>query len=259
MDDGDRLINSEAFVITQTDYSEADRLYSVFTRKRGKIKVFARSVRKNRSRKAGHLQPVSLIHLMLAKGKTFWIITQSDTINAYIPIKDDLAKTAGALYMLELLDRFAPEEEPLISLFSLVKDTLSRIEEEEDIFLPIKFYELRLLKYTGYMPDLVTCVHCGKEIQAQDQFFSAERGGVICPSCEKQVSHPKKITLSALKYLRYIQRTQYRDIKNINLTNAVRTEIDAIMLYYLTYITEKKLNTPAFVTQIRQQAQKKEK
>ncbi|HAF62628.1 MAG TPA: DNA repair protein RecO [Anaerolineaceae bacterium] len=258
MDDSDRLINSEAFVITQTDFGEADRFYTVFTRKRGKIKAFARGVRKSRSRKAGHLQPLSLIHLMLAKGKTFWIITQSDTINAYMSIKNDLAKTASALYVFELLDRFAPEDEPLFSLFTLVKETMSRIEEEEDIFLPIKFYELRLLKYTGYMPNLVTCVQCGKEIQPQDQYFSAERGGVLCPTCGVQVYRTRKITLSALKYLRYIQRNPYRKFEKVNPSSSVRTEIDAIMLYYLTYITEKKLNTPAFMNQIKEQDEKKE-
>ena len=258
MDDSDRLIQSEAFVITQADYSEADRLYSVFTRKKGKIKVFARSVRKSRSRKAGHLQPLSLIHLMLAKGKTFWIITQSDTLKAYLPIKNDLEKTASALYIFELLDRFAPEEEPLIPLFALVKDTMSRIEEEEDAFLPIKYYELRLLKFTGYMPDLVTCVQCGKKIQAQDQFFSAQRGGVLCPACGKQIVQSREITLPALKYLRYIQRTPYQELAKIDPPAVVRKEIDTIMLYYLTYITEKNLNTPAFITQIREQAQKKE-
>jgi DNA repair protein RecO (recombination protein O) len=258
MDDSDRLIQSEAFVITQTDYSEADRFYTVFTRKKGKIRVFARGVRKSRSRKAGHLQPLSLIHLMLAKGKTFWIITQSDTLKAYLPIKNDLEKTANALYILELLDRFTPEEEPLVPLFTLVKDTMARIEEKEDAFVPIKYFELRLLKFTGYMPDLVTCVQCGKEIQAQAQYFSAERGGVLCPSCGKQISHSREITLPALKYLRYIQRTSYENLAKIDPPRTVRKEIDAIMLYYLTYITEKNLNTPAFITQIREQAQKKE-
>lgn len=258
MDDSDRLIHSEAFVITQTDYSEADRLYTLFTRKKGKLKVFARSVRKSRSRKAGHLQPLSLIQLMLAKGKTFWIITQSDTLKAYLPIKNDLEKTASALYIFELLDRFAPEEEPLIPLFNLVKDTMSRIEEEGDAFFPIKYFELRLLKFTGYMPDLVNCVQCGKEIQAQNQFFSAQRGGVLCPSCGRQISQSKEITLPALKYLRYIQRTPYENLTKIDPPDVVRKEIDAIMLYYLTYVTEKNLNTPAFIAQIREQAGKKE-
>jgi recombinational DNA repair protein (RecF pathway) len=61
-----------------------------------------------------------------------------------------------------------------------------------------------------------------------------------------------------LKYLRYIQRTSYENLAKIDPPRTVRKEIDAIMLYYLTYITEKNLNTPAFITQIREQAQKKE-
>lgn len=250
MDDSDRLINSEAFVITQVDFSEADRLYTIFTRKKGKVKAFARGVRKSKSRKAGHLQSLSLIHLMLAKGKTFWVITQADTIHAYAPIKNDLTKTARALYVFELLNRFAPENEPIVSLFNLVKETLDRIEKETDLFLVIKFFEFRLLKNSGYMPNLVTCVHCGEEILPQDQYFSAEQGGVICPKCGLQVHAARRISLPALKYFRFIQRSSYHDLMKAKPTKEIQHEMDSLMLYYLTYITEKALNTPIFIHQI---------
>ena len=250
MNESDRLINSEAYVITQTDYGEADRLYTIFSKQNGKVKAFARGVRKSKSRKAGHLQPISLIRIMLAKGKTFWIVTQTDTVNPYTSIKNDLVKTAKALYIFELINRFAPENESMDALFRLTKETLEKIEKENDLFLVLKYFEFRLLKETGYMPNLVTCVQCGEKILPQDQFFSAELGGVLCPKCGLHGYTVRKISLPALKYLRFIQRSSFTDLQRAKPTKEVQQEMESVMLYYLTYINEKKLNTPEFIDQI---------
>lgn len=251
MNDSDRLINSEAYVITQTDYGEADRLYTIFSRRNGKVKAFARGVRKSKSRKAGHLQPISLIWLMLAKGKTFWVVTQADTIDPYASIKNDLGKTAKALYIFELINRFAPEDEPMPALFRLTKKTLQLIQENDELFVILKYFEFRLLKETGYKPNLVTCAQCGEEILPQDQFFSAELGGVLCPNCGLRVRATRKISLSALKYLRFIQRSPFSDLHKAKPIKEIQQEMDSVMLYYLTYINERKLNTPEFINQIK--------
>ncbi len=253
MNDSDRLINSEAYVITQTDYGEADRLYTIFSRRNGKVKAFARGVRKTKSRKAGHLQPISLIWLMLAKGKTFWVVTQADTIDPYTSIKNDLSKTAKALYIFELINRFSPEDEPMPALFRLTKKTLQLIQENDDLFLILRYFEFRLLKETGYKPNLVTCVQCGEEILPQDQFFSADLGGILCPKCGLRANAVRKISVSALKYLRFIQRSPYYDLQKANPTRETQQEMESVMLYYLTYINEKKLNTPEFINQIQKE------
>jgi len=250
MVDNDRIVKSQAFVITQTDYGEADRLYTIFSRSKGKIKAFARGVRKARSRKAGHLQPISLIHLVLAKGKTFWIVTQSETVNPMVMTKNDLQKTAKALYCMELVDRFLPEEEPLPLLFDTLRDTLERIDQQDDLFFVIKFFEFQLLKLTGYMPDLVHCVACRQIIQPEDQYFSAEQGGVLCPECAKQHFGSRKISMTALKYLRFIQRSPYTELQRARINNAVRAEMNQVMQYYLTYINERILNTAQFLQQL---------
>ncbi|NMC47558.1 MAG: DNA repair protein RecO [Chloroflexi bacterium] len=250
MDDSDRIINSEAFVITQVDYGEADRLYTIFTRSKGKIKAYAHGVRKAKSRKAGHLQTISLINLMLAKGKSFWVITQADTVEPYEKIKSDLVKTANAFYIFELINRFAPEDEAVQPLFNLVKDTMTRISVEDDVFMVKKFFELRLLKITGYMPNLTTCIQCGETILPEDQYFSAEQGGVLCPRCGVRFSNVRKISMLALKYLRFIQRSTYQELRKARLSQTVKEEMNSIMLYYLTYINERAFNTPFFIHQI---------
>ena len=53
----ERSFRVEAVVLRHSDWGEADRLLTLFTREMGKLRVVAKGVRKLRSRKAGHLEP----------------------------------------------------------------------------------------------------------------------------------------------------------------------------------------------------------
>ena len=56
--------------------------------------------------------------LQLAKGRDLFIVTQAETVNAFLPLREDLVKTGYASYVLELLDRFTYEEEGRIQPYS---------------------------------------------------------------------------------------------------------------------------------------------
>jgi DNA repair protein RecO (recombination protein O) len=47
---------------------------------KGKLSAIAKGVRKISSRKAGHLEPFTQVHLFLAKGRDLDIITQAEAI-----------------------------------------------------------------------------------------------------------------------------------------------------------------------------------
>ena len=114
----------EAIVISHTDYGEADRILNLYTREMGKVRAIAKGVRKEHSRKAGHVEPFTCTTLMLAKGASFWIVSQAETVNAFNPIRENLTKTAQAAYVIELLERFSSEDEVHLTLYRLIKETL---------------------------------------------------------------------------------------------------------------------------------------
>jgi len=47
----------------------------------------------------------------------------------------------------------------------------------------------------------------------EDQYFSAERGGVLCPNCGPMVNEVRPVTIDALRYLRHFQRSSYNEAK----------------------------------------------
>ena len=105
-----RSFSVEAVVLRHADYGEADRILTLYTRQLGKTRAIVKGARKVTSRKAGHLEPFTHVKLQLAKGRDMPIITQADTVEAYIPLRDNLVLTGQASYIIELLDRFTYDE-----------------------------------------------------------------------------------------------------------------------------------------------------
>lgn len=248
-----RSVRVDAVVLRHSDYGEADRLLTLFTRQRGKMRVVAKGARKIASRKAGHIEPFTHVKLQLAAGREMFLLTQADTVDAYLPLRDDLILTSQASYVLELLDRFTYEDETEHpTIFRLVTESLSRLASGADVWLVLRFYEMRLLDQLGFRPQLFECVNCGREIQAEDQFFSFSAGGVICPRCGQGLKHLHSISVEALKYLRHFQRSSYAEASRARPDNDVQRETESLMQGYFTYLLERELNTPGFLKKIRE-------
>ncbi len=254
MPDRERSIRVEAVVLKHNDWGEADRLLWLYTREQGKVRAIAKGVRKPRSRKAGHLEPFTRVSLQLARGRDLWIVTQAETIDPYLQLREDLVRVGYASYVIELLDRFTYEEGENSGLFRLLVETLNRINQEPDPVLAVRYYEVRLLDLVGFRPVLFQCVICGKEIQAEDQYFSALEGGVLCPACGTGHAGSIPVSMNALKYLRHFQRSSYAEASRAHPTSSQYREIELLMQFYLTFLLERGLNTPAFLRRVRKEA-----
>jgi DNA repair protein RecO (recombination protein O) len=242
----------EAVVLRHADYGEADRILTLYASQLGKTRALVKGARKITSRKAGHLEPFTQVKLQMAKGRDLPLITQADTVEAYLPIREDLSLTGQASYIIELLDRLTYEdglENPAI--FQLLTDTLQRLANKADPWLATRHYEMRLLDNLGFRPKLFECANCGREILPEDQFFSFAAGGVICPNCGRTVPNLNQISVEALKYLRHFQRSSYAEAARAHPTPEVRQETESLMQGYFTYLLERELKTPGFMRKIK--------
>ena len=52
----ERTYRTEAIVLRRSDFAEADRLLTLFSREYGKIRAIAKGARKPQSRKTGHVE-----------------------------------------------------------------------------------------------------------------------------------------------------------------------------------------------------------
>src|SRR4030067_583093 len=206
-----RLFRVEAIVLRDEDGGEADRLLGLSTAEAGKLRAIAKGARKPRSRKAGHLEPFTRVSLQVARGRDLPIITQAETLEAYLPLRDDLLRTTYAAYAVELLDRFTYEEGEPQGLYRLLTEPRERLCQPGEYDFTTRFYEMRLLDLVGFRPQLFACTSCGNEIQAEDQYFSSGLGGGACPSCGPRSEDAYPVSMQVLKFLRHYQRSIYAE------------------------------------------------
>lgn len=233
------------------DYGEADRILTIYTRERGKLKVNAKGVRKVRSRKGGHLEPFMQVNLLLAKGRNWDLVSQAEAQHAYGNLRENLEMIGYASYAVELVDKFTYEEEENAPVYSLLNHVLARLNRGDDPLLAIRYFEIRMLDVLGFRPELQQCVVTGAAIQPENQFFSAAQGGVVSPEAGKGLVGAVPVSVNALKYLRHFQRSSYREARRAKIPLEIHQELEILMQHYITYILERGMNTPTFLRRVR--------
>ncbi len=252
MPSAQRSFRVEAIVLRHSEWGEADRLLTLYSRERGKLRAIAKGARRIKSRKAGHLEPFTRVTLQLAKGRDLAIITQAETVEAYIGLRDDLVRTATASTALEMLDRFTYEDESNnVNIYHLLTETLQRISTLQDPWVAARYFEVQVLDFLGYRPQLVNCANCSEEILPADQYFSVVQGGILCPRCGAGLPGAQPVSMDALKYLRHFQRSTFSAAHQARPGMDVRVEIEVVLQSYITYLLERELKSPGFLAQVR--------
>lgn len=248
----ERLFRTDAIILRRQDFKEADRLLTLFTPDYGKFTVIAKAVRKPTGRMTGHVELFARSTMMISRGRDLDIVTQAEMADPFLPIRENLEAAAYANYIVELLDRFTEAEEQNTPLYNLLAQTLGWLaESEQDRRLVGRYYELSLLRLVGFQPDLFNCVVGLEEIEAQDQFFSAAEGGVVCPEHAEGNPHAMPINLTALKTLRYLQTRDFEVIKKLHVNDLLHGDLERIMQNYIIYLLERRLKSVDFIRRLR--------
>ena len=247
----ERVYRTRAIILKRREQGEADRVITIFTPEYGKRVVIAKGVRKPTSRKAGHLEPFTHASLMLAKGKTWDVVTGAQTVTSFRKLREDPDPTAYAYYFCELLDAFVQVDDPHPELYDLLLTAFRRLETSPNLSLTARWFELALLKHAGFAPQLFYCVQCGEKIQPVTNYFSNERGGVLCPKHGEGTSGAEPIPLNALKVLRYIQTQSYNHIMLLALTPGTSRQVEKVMGDYLRFLLERRLKSKHFIQLLR--------
>jgi DNA repair protein RecO (recombination protein O) len=249
----ERLYRTEAIVLKRSDFGEADRLLTVFTPSRGKVRLIAKGVRKPTSRKSGHVELFTRVNLLVAVGRNLDIVTQAEALEYYRPLREDLLRATYAYYVAELLDAFAAERDENPQQYILIRDALGWLCQTNSLPLAARYYELHLLSLAGYQPQLHVCVHCKRVIEPVENYFHPGLGGVLCPDCGRNHVGTHAISLNALKVLRFLQTREWATCRALRLSPGVRREMEEHLHHYVIYHLERRLKSVDFLNTLRRQ------
>ncbi|OGD56433.1 DNA repair protein RecO [Candidatus Beckwithbacteria bacterium RIFCSPLOWO2_02_FULL_47_23] len=141
---------TEAIVLKRTNFGEADRLVTVFSKHRGKLTLLAKGIRRLTSRKKGHLELFNRVKLQIANGKNLDIITEAETINSFPQLRVNLNRVRIAYLLLELVDKLTAENQEHEAVYALLCATLAQLNSDTASNSLIVDFEARLLTFLGF-------------------------------------------------------------------------------------------------------------
>ena len=177
------LYRDEAVVLRTWKLGEADRIVSLHTLARGKVRAVAKGVRRTRSKFGARLEPACHLSVQLYRGRgDLDTVTQAQTIDRFASLRSDPERFARASAMLEAVDHVATAAGADPDRHAMLVRALDTLDRTDSPLVMAGFF-LKLLALEGVQPELDECVVCGADepLEAVDPGL----GGVLCRACRR--------------------------------------------------------------------------
>ena len=244
-----RSFQCQGLVLKSAPLGEAGLMATIYTRDMGKLKALARGARKPASKMVGHLEPLNLVHLSLASSRQGGMdtVTQAQILDSHAGLKADLEGISRAVYVSELADGFGAEGSRNPGLYDLLLDTMRALREHSNPEMALRYFELHVLKCSGFMPELYQCVDCRRPPEPGKHRFSPELGGVLCSDCTPAGPRIMGLSLPAMKVLRFIDRAALGDLPRLCIDAALQEELKSVLTTTLKYWLDREIRSNRFL------------
>ncbi len=242
-------LRTSAIVLRKYNVRECDRFLILYTREYGKIEASAKGACKIKSKLAGHLEPFAITKVMLARGKGPWQLIGAENEKVFFGIRNDIYKMMLGNYCAEVLEKISKSEhkdERIFSLFSSALEAIEGKKGKDSLFFISRSFVLKLLSELGYEPQVYECVVCRGEIKENNNFFSFEKGGVVCPRCRHGISG-LPISSEAIKIIRSALAGSPESGRKILIKRPAFEEVKNITDGFLCFRLERKINCGEFL------------
>ncbi|WP_068254130.1 DNA repair protein RecO [Janibacter corallicola] len=177
------LYRDSGVVLRTHKLGEADRIITVLTRERGKIRAVAKGVRRTKSRFGARLEPGMHVDLQCYEGRNLDTVTQAETLDPWgDTIARDYRRWTAAAAVLETADRLTEEGQVAVQHHLLLAGALRSLAQDEHASeLVLDAYLLRAVAVSGWAPSFHDCARCGQT--GPHRAFHVASGGVLCRDC----------------------------------------------------------------------------
>lgn len=259
----ERTYRTHAVVLNRRDYSDADRIVTVFTPGLGKLDLIAKGIRKTTSRKAGHLELFTHATLFIAQARTWDIVTEASTIENFRHMRESLEAIGCASYVGELVNSFTQSDDDNLPLWDLLLFVLRELDDQSHATTPydqpllLRWFELHLLTITGFQPQLFHCLACEEPLTAVTNFLNLTEGGVYCPDCARGQADVEPLEPDVLKVLRFLQSRDWPEVRALVVRPLIMLRVENILYRYLLTVLERQPKSAEFLRRLQSMARQK--
>jgi DNA repair protein RecO (recombination protein O) len=180
-----KQLTSQAIILARTNYGEADRILTLLTPDYGKLRLYAKGVRRVKSKLAGGIELFSVSQISFIQGRSeLGTLVSTRLVTHYGNIVKDIDRTMLGYELIGLMHRVT-EDEPEAGYFVLLNQVFEALDDPLiDLVLVKCWYQAQLLRLSGHTPNLQTDLG-GTKLQTgqryrfnfDDMAFRLEAGG----------------------------------------------------------------------------------
>lgn len=199
-------LHTPALVIRRADYSDYDRMVTLFSPEYGRIDAIARGCRRPKSPLVNAVEPFTSGEFQLYAHKDRFTLEQCQISESFFDLRSDYDRLCHGVYWLKLLDMTLLPDVPAPELFMITLRALAHLNYGE---LPPEMvtmaYEMHFMALNGYAPQMNACVRCGQPLDG-DARFDPGLGGAVCLHCP---STAMAISNGARRIMMKLPRTRF--------------------------------------------------
>jgi DNA repair protein RecO (recombination protein O) len=196
------LRHTEAIVLRSYRVGEADKIVVFLSGELGKLRGMAKGARRSRSQFGASLEIGTEVALTFFEKENQELIrvNRCDIVRSGFSISEEPIRACALAYVVDLADAFAPEREPNVKLYRLVKATVDALTHGIESETAARYFEAWLLRLGGYYPRRPSCSACGTALAQVGARFSVEEFQLLCQHCSERG------VFLAVETLAYLQR-----------------------------------------------------
>lgn len=227
------MAKAEGIVIKEMKYKDNSKILTIFTRESGKLTVMAKGACNPKSRLISNTELFFHNNYEFYRGKTFYYINDTDTINSFYSIREDIDRLMYGSYFLELVDLGLIEEGKNEKVFDLLLKGLKLLANMNENFIRfVLAYEMKFIAFLGYRPNLRNCISCGGTSSSRWK-FSLPGGGILCDKCFYQDRFSYSIKKDEIDYLLDLLFSPLDKLDNIKKEEDISFKLHRIMVKYI--------------------------
>jgi DNA repair protein RecO (recombination protein O) len=229
-----RAYKTHGIVLRARNLGEADKIFTLFTRERGKVDAVGKGVRRPKSHLAGRLQFVTEAALALHRGRTLDVITGAEIACEHWRAIVAPAAYATAHVLAELIDAFCELDLAMPEVYALLRGALGALATAEDPASLVPRFELRLLDVLGFAPECATCVRCARPLAGVAAWADLEAGGLACEACRPRTADAYPLDVSDVENFQALGAAQRGAVRPAaRATTATARAADAFVTWQL--------------------------
>ena len=224
------LVKTEGIVLRTIPFSETSVIARVYTRRAGLEGLIMNGLRRKGSGKHALLQPLTLVDLVYydKAHKGLKRVKELTCRQPFRSIPFDMAKSAMAIFMAELISISVREVEPDEALFNFLDTSLCMLDEcREAAEMYHLHFVIHLSRYLGFFPD--------HQLYRPGYLFNLTQGTFSSHVAAMEVSLNAPLT----ELLVRLQKSGWDELAGLRADRADRMYLlDTLVLYYELHLPQ---------------------